>query len=255
LNLRHLAHLVGSDRPFYGLQARGLLGDEPPHRTIAAAAADYIAEMRQVQPNGPYIVGGFSGGGITAYEIAQQLREAGEDIADVVMLDTPLPVRPHIDRADNIRIKLMDLKNGGFRFVLDWVNRRINKLMNKGNAETAVADEGAQFHNAAIQDAFLESVGNYQVQPWDGPLALCRPPLVPKWVVGNRLISEYRNYLYPDNDWTQFAPQISVFEVPGDHDSMVLEPNVRVLASRIRRRLAQAEGQAIIPIDFKDATE
>jgi len=86
LNLRHLAHLVGSDRPFYGLQARGLFGDEEPHRSIEAAATDYIAEMRQVQPTGPYMVGGFSGGGITAYEIAQQLTAQGEEISSVIML-------------------------------------------------------------------------------------------------------------------------------------------------------------------------
>jgi len=78
LNLRHLAHLLGADRPFYGLQARGLYGDEDPHRSVIEAARDYIAEMRQVQPHGPYMVGGFSGGGIAAYEIAQQLTAAGD---------------------------------------------------------------------------------------------------------------------------------------------------------------------------------
>jgi thioesterase domain-containing protein/NAD(P)-dependent dehydrogenase (short-subunit alcohol dehydrogenase family)/acyl carrier protein len=255
LNLRHLAHLVGSDRPFYGLQARGLLGDEDPHRTIEAAATDYIAEMRQVQTTGPYMIGGFSGGGIIAYEIAQQLTAAGEEVSSVVMLDTPLPVRPYIDRADNIQVKLMDLKDGGPKFVFDWVKRRVNKVLNKGDDHAEAAEEGQQFHNATIQDAFLESVGNYEVTPWNGPLALFRPPLVAKWVVRGRMVSEYRNYLYHDNDWTQFAPQISVFEVPGDHDSMVLEPNVRVLAARVKRCLEQADGQPFHPIHFKDAAE
>ena len=78
LNLRHLAHLLGTDRPFYGLQARGLYGDEEPHETFEEAAADYIAEMRTVQPHGPYLLGGFSGGGITAYEMARQLEADGE---------------------------------------------------------------------------------------------------------------------------------------------------------------------------------
>ena len=44
-------------------------------------ARDYIAEMRTVQPNGPYLLGGFSGGGITAYEMTRQLREVGEDVS------------------------------------------------------------------------------------------------------------------------------------------------------------------------------
>ena len=94
LNLRHLAHLLGTDRPFYGLQARGLYGDEEPHRTFEEAAADHIAELRTVQPHGPYLLGGFSGGGITAYEMARQLEAEGERVALLVMLDTPLPMRP-----------------------------------------------------------------------------------------------------------------------------------------------------------------
>ena len=93
LNLRHLAHLIGADRPFYGLQARGLYGDQEPHRSIEDAARDYISELRDVQPTGPYMLGGFSGGGITAYEMARQLEEAGEQISLIVLLDTPLPKR------------------------------------------------------------------------------------------------------------------------------------------------------------------
>ena len=61
LNLRHLAQLLGGDRPFYGLQARGLYGDAAPHASLPEAAADYIAELRQVQPHGPYMLGGFLG--------------------------------------------------------------------------------------------------------------------------------------------------------------------------------------------------
>jgi thioesterase domain-containing protein len=72
LNLRHLAQLLGGDRPFYGLQARGLMATTAARR-FAEAATDYIAEMRQVQPQGPYLLGGFSGGGLIAWEIARQL--------------------------------------------------------------------------------------------------------------------------------------------------------------------------------------
>ena len=252
LNLRHLAHLIGSERPFFGLQARGLFGDEEPHRTIEAAATDYITEMRQVQPHGPYHLGGFSGGGITAYEIAHQLCAQGEEVAALVLLDTPLPVRPEMDKGDRLRTKLQDIRQGGPKYVVDWVKARIAWEIAKRKGHTEAADEGQQFHNLAIQDAFLESVGAYQVKPWDGTLALFRPPLVAKWTVGDRLISDERVYLYPDNDWTQFAPNIEVFEVPGDHDSMVLEPNVRVLAARIRRYL---ERPTAAETAYKEAAE
>lgn len=89
LNLRHLAHQIGTNRPFYGLQARGLYGGEAPHDSFEDMARDYLAEVRLVQPHGPYLLGGFSGGGIAALEMAQQLRRAGEEVALLVMLTRP----------------------------------------------------------------------------------------------------------------------------------------------------------------------
>lgn len=244
LNLRHLAHLVGNDRPFYGLQARGLYGDEEPHFTIEEAARDYIAEMRQVQPEGPYMIGGFSGGGITAYEIARQLEDAGEEIASVILLDSPMPVRPPLTRRDRIMLNWLNLKEQGPSYFSTWVRNRIAWEMQKRRGGADAEDEGPKFHDAAIEAAFMESVGKYQVRPWKGPLALFRPPLMARWEVApGRLVNSERQYLFPDNDWTRFVPTVEVYEVPGDHDSMVLEPNVRVLASRIKRVLERAEAE------------
>ena len=77
LNLRHMANLVGIDRQFYGVQARGLFGEDAPHTDLTEAARDYIGEIQQVQPHGPYILGGYSGGGLTAWEVARLLEAAG----------------------------------------------------------------------------------------------------------------------------------------------------------------------------------
>lgn len=243
LNLRHLAHLLGTDRPFYGLQARGLYGDEDPHRTIEEAAADYIAEMRQVQPEGPYMLGGFSGGGITAFEIARQLEAQGEEIGAVILLDTPLPQRPPLTRRDRVMINWLNLKGEGMSYVTTWARNRIAWELQKRRGDTdEAAEEGQQFHDAAIEAAFLESVGKYQVTEWDGPLTLFRPPLLAQWEVApGRLVDKDRHYMYPDNDWTRLVPGIAIHEVPGDHDSMVLEPNVRVLAARMKKVLEAAE--------------
>jgi len=246
LNLRHLAHLLGTDRPFYGLQARGLYGDAAPHDSIAAAARDYIAEMRAVQPHGPYMLGGFSGGGITALEIAQQLTADGEEIAALVMLDTPLPVRRPLTRADRMAIQWQEARAGGVAYPIRWAIRRARWEIEKrrprpGSVADAVA-ETPQFHNAAIEAAFLTAVARYDLRRWDGPLTLFRPPLVGKWQVApGRWVNSERAYVTPDNDWTANAPRVEVIEVPGDHDSMVLEPNVRVLAARMRRVIAAAE--------------
>lgn len=247
LNLRHLAHLLGADRPFYGLQARGLYGDQDPHKTIEAAAKDYLDEMKIVQPDGPYMLGGFSGGGIIAYEIAQQLIAAGEEVATLAMLDTPLPQRVPLTTRDRAVIQMLELKSGGITYPFKWVARRvaweISKRRNTG--ENSNHTDETQFHNSAIEAAFLSAVETYELRDWQGPLALFRPPLRGKWHVGrDRWINSERAYVTPDNDWGAHAPMLEVFEVPGDHDSMVLEPNVRVLAARLRRCIDDAENPA-----------
>ncbi len=248
LNLRHLAHLLGGDRPFYGLQARGLYGDEDPHRTIEEAARDYIAELRQVQPQGPYMLGGFSGGGITAYEMRRQLEEAGETVSLVVLLDTPLPVRRPLQMIDRAIIQLQELKRGGVLYPFRWAARRIAWEISKRRDTPDVTGAAHQFHNAEIEAAFLEAVGTYEVRGWEGNLQLYRPPLVGTWdVAGGRRVNSERAYVLDDNDWTQHAPRVAVTEVPGDHDSMVLEPNVRVLASRIREAIEAAEAEHPAP--------
>jgi len=236
LNLRHLATLAGRDRPFYGLQARGLFGGEDPHDRIEDAAADYIAEIRQVQPHGPYSLGGFSGGGITAYEMARQLEAAGEVVDIVVMLDTPLPLRPELSAPDKAMIKLAELKRKGPAYLSEWWQSR--SAWKRKLADGPAQDSEDAFHNAAIEAAFRRAVAAYSVQPWQGRLVLFRPPLDQHWkVTGGNWVSREREYVFHDNQWTQFAPALEVYEVPGDHDSMVLEPNVRVLAAKLQTLL------------------
>ncbi|MTH63233.1 type I polyketide synthase [Paracoccus shanxieyensis] len=245
MNLRQLAQRVGADRKFYGLQARGLLGDDKPHDSFAEAARDYLAELRQIQPHGPYLLGGFSGGGLTAYEMARQLRAEGEEVAMLVMLDTPLPLREPLSKQDRKLIRLGELREGGFGFVKKWVGDRVQYEIGKRRKaqalETGTATEGA-FHDLAIEAAFLSWLPGMTVTNWDGPVAMFRPPLDRRWKVsGGRWVTTAREYLLEDNGWTPFMPQLQVIEVPGDHDSMVLEPNVRRMASVLRELLRNAD--------------
>ncbi|MDZ4136931.1 MAG: thioesterase domain-containing protein, partial [Paracoccaceae bacterium] len=243
LNLRHLAQLLGGDRPFYGLQARGLYGDQPPHDTLRDAAADYIAELRQVQPHGPYLIGGFSGGGLTAWEMAHQLEDAGETVALLVLLDTPLPMRPALRRADKALIKLAEVRAKGPGYLLDWARARWEWERGKRSGVTLTQAEGA-FHNGAIEAAFRAALPGYDLPLRTGKTVLFRPALDRRWqVTGGNWVSAAKEYVFPDNDLTRFAPTLEVTEVLGDHDSMVLEPNVRVLAARLRAVIMQAEAQ------------
>ncbi len=239
LNFRHLAQLLGGDRPFYGMQARGLLGDDRPHADFVEAAPDYIAEIRQIQPHGPYLLGGYSGGGLFAWEIARQLEAQGEEVPLVVLLDTPTPVRPLLSRKDKLLIKLAELRTKGPGYVRDWLRDRAE--WKRLQSQPAVSPDAAFLRKAMIEAAFVAALPRYDMPHRAGTTVLFRPPLSRRWrVSGGAWVNSYKEYEYEDNDLTRFASALQVEEVPGDHDSMVLEPNVRVMAAKLKSLIAGA---------------
>lgn len=242
LNLRHLAQLAGADRPFYGLQARGLFGDTAPHATFEEAATDYLQEVRSVQPHGPYLLGGFSGGGITAYEMARQLLAAGEQVAMLVLLDTPLPSKGIVGRVDRVKIQWQRLRRQGPSYFAHWLRNRVAwelaRWRRRFGGEVA-ANVPATFHSQAIEAAFRAALTRYTVQPLPVPTWLFRPALDKTYDLGGgRYANRDRELVLPDNGWTPFLRELRVVETPGDHDGMVLEPNVRSLAAAMREALA-----------------
>ncbi|MGB3203984.1 MAG: amino acid adenylation domain-containing protein [Crinalium sp.] len=87
-----LAHHLGKNQPFYALQPLGIDGKNAPLTTIEDMAAYYIKALKSVQPQSPYFIGGWSFGGLVAFEMAQQLQAAGHEVALVAILDTQAPV-------------------------------------------------------------------------------------------------------------------------------------------------------------------
>lgn len=88
---RNLAINLDPDQPVYGLQARGLREGETIADNLEEIATDYIQEIRQVQPQGPYLLSGLSNGGNIALEMAQQLQLQGQEVALLAMFDTFAP--------------------------------------------------------------------------------------------------------------------------------------------------------------------
>jgi pimeloyl-ACP methyl ester carboxylesterase len=81
-----LAHVLGSDQPFYILDPYRFDGLRVPP-TPEAMAADYVQALRRVQPEGPYFLGGFCGGGLLAFAVAQQLRAQAQEVSLLVMIE------------------------------------------------------------------------------------------------------------------------------------------------------------------------
>jgi thioesterase domain-containing protein len=245
LNLRHVAQLVGADRPFYGLQARGLYGDHKPHETFEEMAHAYLAELLTIQPHGPYLLGGFSGGGITAFEMAQELRARGEEVSMLLMLDTPLPKSEPLTARDKAMIHWQRLKRGGHNYIFDWAKGRFRwelaKIQRK-LGDPPPEQRASEFRSEGIEAAFRRALTVYDVRHYPGTITLFRPRLDESHVLGpGRVANKVRELVFHDNGWSAHCQRVDVFEMPGDHDSMVLEPNVRVLAARLRERIDDVE--------------
>ncbi|MFD5200510.1 amino acid adenylation domain-containing protein [Streptomyces sp. NPDC058375] len=130
-----LPHL-GNDRPVYGLQTPNLDGTEPFPDSIEAMASVYVAELRAVQPHGPYHLFGWSFGGNVVQEVAVQLQEAGEEVALLTILDAfPLAPLDDLDSASR-----------------DTVFRAL--LSNMGVGQEVLDGEGP-VEAAAVRDQFL----------------------------------------------------------------------------------------------------
>jgi thioesterase domain-containing protein len=90
LYCRNLSRSLGPDQPLFGLRSRGH-GGEHSHYSVEDMAVQYLREIRAVQPKGPYFLSGYCFGGMVAYEMARLLKTQGEDVALLVMFNTPAP--------------------------------------------------------------------------------------------------------------------------------------------------------------------
>jgi amino acid adenylation domain-containing protein len=90
LFLQQLSRKLGTGHPFYGLEPEGLDGNRFRRRTVEDMAAHYVAEIRKVQPNGPYYLGGYCFGGLVAFEMAQLLRRQHQEAALVALFSAEL---------------------------------------------------------------------------------------------------------------------------------------------------------------------
>jgi thioesterase domain-containing protein len=108
---RELAELLG--RPCYAFQAPGPAVGHTPLDRIGDLAAEYLRVLRQVRPHGPYLIGGWSSGGVIAFEMAHQLEQLGEAVGNVTVIDAPAPVAPRtVDDGKVLLWFLQDLDVG-----------------------------------------------------------------------------------------------------------------------------------------------
>jgi polyketide synthase PksN len=244
-------------RPFYGIQARGLMTRRSPLHGIQAIASYYIHMIQSVQPEGPYDLGGYSLGGMVAYEVTRQLQELGQEVDTIVMLDS-------IDSTGLKKTNVSD-KTGILKEVntalLSTIRQEPGKipqtLIHREEVDSNAAVEaflkqlitlaksrglnktGAQLRtlirqNVKIQQAY--EIGNYIALPLPDPQAvtcyyfrnksgLFLGELEPYFTITTDEISfDHTNYW---EEWEQQFPKFHMMEVDSSNHIMLLsDPKV-----------------------------
>ncbi len=214
-----------------------------PHTGVEAMAADYLQAMRHIQPAGPYFLGGWSFGGLVAFEMARQLRAQGEAVGLLVLLDT---VFAHQRDYTEEEIPAHILADTACELGLD-VSPETLRCLAPEQPLPYLLDEAQR---AGLLPA---GVGPSQVQQLLTPLlhvhrlnVRAERAYVPAAYPGRVVLfrAGERDPLAPpglDWRWERVAAEVQVRAVPGMHRNMVREPYVRVLAEQLRACLDEAE--------------
>jgi acyl transferase domain-containing protein/thioesterase domain-containing protein/acyl carrier protein len=231
LNFRDLARAMHPEQPFYGLQASGIDGVSPLHRTIEEMAEAYVAEIREFRPDGPYLLGGYSGGGIVAFEMARRLTGAGQEVGLLAFIDTFHPQMPVRDIT--VLTRLDRLHREGVPYLREALERQRRA---RADARDDRAIEGHVARVEAIpfnlreryvERNFERAQGLYRPQPWNGCATLFR--------------AEEVNYFFqgggPAYGWDrEVLGGVDVIIIPGNHNTLLLGAN----AESMKRSLSAA---------------
>jgi thioesterase domain-containing protein/acyl carrier protein len=228
LMLIGLAEALGEEQPVYGMQAAGFFGKTVYSRRVEEAAAHFAQEIKKVRASGPYHLAGHSFGGVIAFEVARQLREAGEAVGLVGLLDSHPPGSIHGGSfRRRMQTHLFNMSDLDWKGKIGYVTRHFQTRASKALGRFEFFQ--TLLRNTAVKQAMWDdpfrqtrfAAANYSpAQPYPGPVTLF-------------IVSERPRHI----DWDMMAPwhkfisgPIERVPVPGDHSSMIKPPHVTELA-------------------------
>ncbi|HST58981.1 MAG TPA: amino acid adenylation domain-containing protein [Longimicrobium sp.] len=242
-----LARLLGPDQPFLALHAPGVEGGESPLGTMDAMVDRYLEEIRRAQPHGPYWLGGWSAGGLTAFETARRLRAEGDKVALLAIIDAPAPDG---DRDPSAPDRVQLFRNfarstvTGDEALLDALADELRSL--PAEERLAGLSRWIARHGGQVMDDELERVGRVMavyeataraVRGYVDPPALDVP--VALFVAAEGKPEDGAGPEERPARWRRFVSgEMSVHVLPGVHAQLVLEPVVQELADALREVLA-----------------
>ena len=226
--LSHLIPHLAKGQPVFGFRPRWMDEHGADYVSVEEIARDYLSELRQVQPKGPYLLGGNCVEGMAVLEIARLLAKEGEEVKLIVLLDTELPSRRRIREKDiayyrsrlghigEVLAGLVHLPHGPRVQVIKELAAR--KL---GIADSAEVRANDRFHQR--RSRYWRLLHRHIPKAWNGRIT----------VIGNKTDLD-RDH---DLGWTGFSkPGVEIHAVPGTHETMMTEHG-REVSQVIRRAI------------------
>lgn len=249
-----LARHLGKEQPFYALEDPATTREHVHNVCIEEMATSYLEHVRRVQPHGPYLLGGWSFGGLVAFEMARQLRTQGASVGLLALIDTRPPfISGQLAASDDATMLA--------RFANDEARREGKTLLlpeqeGLGEEECLLQivqemkrigllgpEVGLRWVRRFLAQARAKTraVQGYHPQRYSGPLTLwrtvegmhadlqCLPTRPPEAYYG------------PAYGWDLFCSQpVEVYQIPASHLTIVVEPFVSTLAAQLQACLHQA---------------
>ncbi|TWJ00637.1 amino acid adenylation domain-containing protein [Mucilaginibacter frigoritolerans] len=225
-----LAINLDKEQPVYGLQARGLEGDAPLE-VMEEIAASYVKEILDQNPTGPYLLAGYSFGGYVAVEMRRQLVERGKNVR-VIIFDTdaekskykswsyllPRKIKRHLPTVIASVKYSLSHPSSAFRNVLERL--RVKPKQN---------EESKEFYRQIkkVRNKLRIALANYSIEPFNDNVYLFKAKICTHYIDDTEFLG-----------WKKYAKKgVEINEVPGDHLSMLLHPNVEDFASVLQRSI------------------
>jgi len=243
LCFRHLTLALGNEQPAYGLQDPALASGNTPLTSIPEIASNYLRAIEAVRLQGQWALGGWSFGGVVAFEMCRQLRADGEALPELILFDTWAPglvtqslplddagLLAFIARWDfNIEVDVKDIESKTLEEQIAFVAD-----LTAGSARAREHISSELFRARDILHARRTALISYKPDSYDGPITLFR--------AADRPLQPEPDFIdYPDNGWSQLCTgSLEVVSVSGNHTTMAEPPNVETLAREVSVRLDAA---------------
>jgi acyl transferase domain-containing protein/thioesterase domain-containing protein len=231
IKYHRLAFHLGEDQPIYGLLPRGLDGKEPFHTRVEDMAAYYVSAIREMQPEGPYRIVGYSFGGVVAFEVAQQITAQGHRVGFLGFFDTiewhyMEKVNRSLNPAQRLQIyraRLGDALSSEDQFtsLRELIKRKLAHM--RAQLRGTRGRDVAPSTGATLEEVNTAAGASYYPKVYPGTLTIFRST--------TRRVEEGND---ESLGWGELARGVQIHHIASNHLNILQEPSVKLLSEKLK---------------------